>query len=278
MSNSSEDNDASHVNDPRLLREAQQGEFARFTRAMEDMRETLARMNTRLEAVERATPNRNEGNRGGGNRMPHFNDLEEDANDYHADDDDVIVGMGVPRGGGRGGRGLGRGRGRVQENPLYGRNQGNDDFVDRNLGSIKHKIPNFQGKTDPVAYLQWEKQVELIFDCHQFSEEKKVKLAVTQFSDYAITWWDHLVTSRRRNLEYPIDTWYDLKSVMMKRFVPKHFHRELVQKLQVLRQGTRSVDDYYKEMEMIMTRADIEEDVETTMVRFLAGLNKEIAD
>ena len=120
--------------------------------------------------------------------------------------------------------------------------------------------------------------MELIFDCHQFSEEKKVKLGVTQFSDYAITWWDHLVTSRRRNLEYPIDTWYDLKSVMRKRFVPKHFHRELVQKLQVLRQGSRSVDDYYKEMEMIMTRADIEEDVETTMARFLAGLNKEIAD
>ena len=113
MSNNSEDNEAGHVNDPRLLREAQQGEFAHFTRAMEDMRETLARMNTRLEAVERATPNRNEGNRGGGNRMTHFNDLEEDANDYHADDDDVIVGMGVPRGGGRGGRGLGRGKERV---------------------------------------------------------------------------------------------------------------------------------------------------------------------
>ena len=103
MSNNSEDNDAGRVNDPRLLREAQRGEFARFTRAMEDMRETLASMNTRLEAVERATPNRNEGNRGGGNRMPHFNDLEEDANDYHADDDDVIVGMGIPRGRGRGG-------------------------------------------------------------------------------------------------------------------------------------------------------------------------------
>ena len=34
MSNNSEDNDAGRVNDPRLLREAQQGEFARFTKAM----------------------------------------------------------------------------------------------------------------------------------------------------------------------------------------------------------------------------------------------------
>ena len=109
MLNNYEDNDAYRVNNPRLLREAQQGEFAHFTKAMEDMREMLTRMDTRLEAVERATPNRNEGNRGGGNRMPQFNDLEED----HADDDNVIVGMGVPRGGGRGGRGLGRGRGRL---------------------------------------------------------------------------------------------------------------------------------------------------------------------
>ena len=65
---------------------------------------------------------------------------------------------------------------------------------------------------------------------------------------------------------------------MRKRFIPKYFHRKLIQKLQVLRQGSRSVDDYYKEIEMIMTRADIEEDIETTMAYFLAGLNKEIAD
>ena len=38
------------------------------------------------------------------------------------------------------------------------------------------------------------------------------------------------------------------------------------------------MDDYYKEMEMIMTRADIDEDVEITMALFLAGLNKDIQD
>ena len=85
--------------------------------------------------------------------MPQFNNLEEDANDYHVDDDDAIIGMGIPRDGGRGGRGLGRDRGRLQDNPFNGRNRGNDEFIDQNLGSIKHKIPNFQGKTDPLAYL-----------------------------------------------------------------------------------------------------------------------------
>ena len=105
--------------------------------------------------------------------------MEDEDIDYNEDDDDALAGIGVPRGGGRKDRGLGRGRGRMQENPFYSRDRGNDNFVDRNLGSIKLKIPHFQGKSDPKAYLQWEKKVELIFDCHQFSEEKKVKLAVT---------------------------------------------------------------------------------------------------
>ena len=65
--------------------------------------------------------------------------MEEDANDYYANDDNVIVGMGVPRGGGRGGRGLGRGRGRMKENSLYRRNRGNDEFVDRVL-NIRYLI------------------------------------------------------------------------------------------------------------------------------------------
>ena len=79
------------------------------------------------------------------------------------------------------------------------------DGVDRNLGSIKMKIPSFQGRNDPEAYLEWEKKLELIFDCHNYSEEKKVKLAVIEFTDYAIIWWDQLVMNRRRNHDMPIE-------------------------------------------------------------------------
>ena len=32
--------------------------------------------------------------------------------------------------------------------------------------------------------------MELVFDCHNYSENKKVKLAVIGFSDYATVWWD----------------------------------------------------------------------------------------
>ena len=59
---------------------------------------------------------------------------------------------------------------------------------DNNLGGIKMKIPSFQGRSDPKAYLEWEKKMEFVFDCHNYSETKKVKLAVIEFSEYAITW------------------------------------------------------------------------------------------
>jgi hypothetical protein len=52
----------------------------------------------------------------------------------------------------------------------------------------------------------------------------------------------------------------------------------LYQKLQSLTQGNQSVEDYYKEMEIAMIRADVEEDREETIAHFLNGLNQEIAN
>ena len=153
----------------------------------------------------------------------------------------------------------------------------NDD-VDRNLGSIKMRIPSFQGRNDPDVYLEWERKVELIFECHNYSEEKKVKLAAVEFSDYAIIWWDQFCKERRRYGERPVESWRDMKQIMRKRFVPSHYYRELHQRLQTLTQGSMSVEEYHKEMEKAMIRANVVEDREATMARFLRGLNKNIAD
>ncbi|KAJ4719039.1 Mutant gag-pol polyprotein [Melia azedarach] len=69
-----------------------------------------------------------------------------------------------------------------------------------------------------------------------------------------------------------------MKLVMRKRFILSHYYRDLHRKLQGLVQGSMSVEDYYKEMEIAMIRANIEEDREATMARFISSLNKEIAD
>ncbi|KAL4324315.1 hypothetical protein GQ457_11G026210 [Hibiscus cannabinus] len=74
---------------------------------------------------------------------------------------------------------------------------------------------HWHGRTDPDVYLAWESKVEHVFECYNYSEQKK---------------------------------------------------------------GNRSVEDYFKEMEMTIMRANIEEDHEATMARFLEGLNTEIAN
>jgi hypothetical protein len=84
--------------------------------------------------------------------------------------------------------------------------------------------------------------------------------------------------NRRRNHERPIATWEEMKAIMRRRYVPSHYYRELYQKLQSLTQSYKSVDDYYKEMEIAMIRANVVEDREATMARFLNGLNRDIAN
>ncbi|XP_016740294.1 uncharacterized protein [Gossypium hirsutum] len=150
--------------------------------------------------------------------------------------------------------------------------------VDDNISNIKVAIPSFQGRTDPDAYLAWESRVEHVFECYNYSEQKEVRLAVMEFIDYALIWWDQLFISRRRTGEGPVRTWAEMKQIMRKRFFPSHYHRDLFQKLQSIKQGNRSVEDYYKEIEVSMMRANIVEDREATMARFLAGLNYEISN
>ena len=146
----------------------------------------------------------------------------------------------------------------VQDRAGHGRYRREE--TDGDLSNIKVNIPPFMGKSDPEAYLEWEERMEMIFDCHNYSESKKVKLAAMEFGHYALQWWINEQNTRRRVGEDLINTWRQMKGAMRKRFVPSHYHRLLHQRLQSLSQGSRFVEDYYKEMEMLMMRLSMNED------------------
>ena len=118
--------------------------------------------------------------------------------------------------------------------------------------------------------------MEMVFYYHNYSKTNKVKIAFIEFSDYSIVWCDQLLLNKRRNREPVMVTWEEMKRVMQNRFVLAYYYRELYSKLQNLRQGNHSVEEYYKEMEDTMTRANIEENREAKITRFLVGLNQEI--
>ena len=60
--------------------------------------------------------------------------------------------------------------------------------------------------------------------------------------------------------------------------MPNHYYSDLYLKLQGMNQGSRHMDEYFKEMEITMIRANVIEDMEANMTRFLNRLNRDITN
>ena len=229
MSSQSNDNNQGIV-DPKLAMEALVGEMRRM------MKTELDLIHERLDRVENA-------NRGRERVLPREVVFDEfDELDMEEEDNRRF-------------RGNHRRNGRAKDD--RDREDKTRADRDRDLGSIKMKVPSFQGKSDPEAYFEWETKTQFVFECQSYTDSKKVRLAAAEFTDYAIVWWDQFVTNRRRDGERPVETWEEMKAVMRKRFVPRHYYRDLHNKLQYLKQGNRSVEEYYREMEVAMIRANV---------------------
>ncbi|KAK1644997.1 hypothetical protein QYE76_062802 [Lolium multiflorum] len=159
---------------------------------------------------------------------------------------------------------------------LLGRNGRGQDEED-GLGKPKFSIPKFEGGADVEEYLTWELKIEKLWSLHpNYSEDKKIKLASSEFDGYALRWWDSLIRNRDEDGAQPIRTWRAMKEVMTSRFVPTNYMRNIFDKLTLLRQGVKTVDEYYMEMEMLMQRGRVRESLEMTMQRFLNGLKYDV--
>ncbi|KAK1687138.1 hypothetical protein QYE76_047986 [Lolium multiflorum] len=157
-----------------------------------------------------------------------------------------------------------------------GRNGRGQDEED-GLGKPKFSIPKFEGGADVEEYLTWELKIEKLWTLHpHYSEDRKIKLASSKFDGYALRWWDAFVRNRDEDGEQPIRTWRAMKEAMTSRFVPTNYLRNIFDKLTLLRQGVKTVDEYYMEMEMLMQRGRVRESLEMTMQRFLNGLKYDV--
>ena len=120
------------------------------------------------------------------------------------------------------------------ENSTPPRGGGGPQRNEGRIEGVRLNVPPFKGRSDPEAYLEWELKIEHVFSCNNYSEEQKVRLAATEFSDYALIWWNNLQRERIRDEEALVDTWDEMKRVMRKRYVRSSFHRDLKLKLQRL--------------------------------------------
>jgi hypothetical protein len=101
------------------------------------------------------------------------------------------------------------------------------------LLKIKFSIPPFAGKYDLDAFLTWEMAIEQKFECYDISDTKRIRAATSEFTDFASIWWQEYC---RTNRDVPT-AWEGMKRVMRARFVPSYYSRDLLNKLQCLKQG-----------------------------------------
>ena len=87
-------------------------------------------------------------------------------------------------------------------------NRGNND----SFAKTKFTMIPFAGTADSEAYLDWELAVEQKFNSHLFPTENRVRLASSEFTSFALFWWNDLCNAG--NAAVVPQTWHVLKQRM----------------------------------------------------------------
>jgi len=64
---------------------------------------------------------------------------------------------------------------------------------------------------------------------------------------------------------------------LKEKFLPSHYLQDNYLRLHNLKQGSKSVEEYTREFEQLLLECDLKEDESQTLVRYLSGLDDQIA-
>ena len=142
--------------------------------------------------------------------------------------------------------------------------------------SFKIEIPEFHGSQIADDLLDWIATVDEILEFKQIPRERCVPMLAMRFRGRATAWWTQLKTSRLRLEKPKIETWDKLKKHMKKTFLPYNYDQLLFQRLQNLRQGSRTVEEYATEFFLLLNRIDLRDSDRQLVARFIGGLRQQI--
>lgn len=90
------------------------------------------------------------------------------------------------------------------------------------------------------------------------------------------TIWKQLKATRSRTGKDPIQSWEKLTKHFCLTFLPHNYDRTIYNRLQNLRQGNQSVDDYAEEFALLLTRTEIHDSQIQLVSRFIGGLRPQL--
>ena len=117
----------------------------------------------------------------------------------------------------------------------------------RQEGNEKVSIPDFDGRAQGDAFLDWLIIVERIFQFKDYSEQRKFKLVAIKLKGYASLQWENLKRERERKGRSCTRTWEKMKQELKKRFLVDTYEQENYLKFHNFRQGEQNVEEYTRE-------------------------------
>ncbi|GJZ48798.1 putative nucleotidyltransferase, ribonuclease H [Tanacetum coccineum] len=179
--------------------------------------------------------------------------------------------------------------GEESENPFFeGGGSSSDEEPDRPRrdqrednrrweSGMRVNIPEFDGNTlNPEGFIDWLVAVEEVFEFKEVPENKRVSLIATKLRGRASAWWQQLKLTRERVGKPRVTSWRKMKKLLRENFIPHNYQRLMYQRLQNLKQGTKSVKDYTTEFYQLIARNDIQETKDQLVSRYIGGLRVHI--
>ncbi|GJS92900.1 putative reverse transcriptase domain-containing protein [Tanacetum coccineum] len=144
---------------------------------------------------------------------------------------------------------------------------------------MRVNIPDFAGDTLSLeGFIDWLVAVEEVFEFKEVPENKRVLLIATKLRGRASAWWQQLKLTRERVGKPRITSWQKMKKCMRDNFIPYNYQRHMYQRLQNLKHGSKSVEDYTTEFYQLIARNDIQETEDQLVSRYIGGLRVQIMD
>lgn len=138
---------------------------------------------------------------------------------------------------------------------------------------LKLLLTEFVGNLDLDAFVDWLTVVEEKLAFKDVPMERRVPLIFTRLHGRAAAWWQQSKVVRANQGKSWITTWEKLTRRLRAKFLPFNYHCILYQKLQNLRQGGRSINDYSEEFYQLLARNALTETPEQLVSCYIGGLS-----
>ncbi|GFZ09160.1 hypothetical protein Acr_20g0009680 [Actinidia rufa] len=153
----------------------------------------------------------------------------------------------------------------LEQPPNFHRNEPRDPI-------INVEAPTFDGRLDPKAFTDWIHEMDHFFEWYNLSDDRKVRFAKMKLISRAKLFWQS--TEQRR--QPPVTDWVEMKEILREKYLPQSYQGDMLDKWNILRQGSKPATEYVAQFEEYLMRCDIREDERMTLSRFRQGLNDDL--